>query len=129
MTEILIAASDRTVIPVHAVRRGDLAALLQRRGPRARAQAALQAFTAAAGQLCLVGRPDGQVERVLFGLGDAERPGPMLFRALSAKLPAGDYAIAPGLSKVAPLQVAVAWSLGQHAFDRYKPRSERARPR
>ncbi len=129
MTEILIAASDQIVIPVHAVRRGDLGGLLQRRGARVRAQAALQAFTAAAGQVCLVGRADGAVERVLFGLGDAERPSPMLFRALAAKLPAGDYTLAPGLRNVAPLQIAVAWSLGQHAFDRYRPKPDRARPR
>ena len=129
MTEILIPASDQTAIPVHAVRRGELDALLQRRGARARAQAALQAFTAAAGQICLVGRADGAVERVLFGLGDAPRPSPLLFRALAAKLPAGDYAIAPGLRNLAPLQVAVAWSLGQHAFDRYRPKPDRARPR
>ena len=129
MTEILIASSDQTVIPVHAVRRAGLDALLQRRGARARAQAKLQAFTAAAGQVCLIGRADGQVERVLFGLGDQERPSPMLFRGLSARLPAGDYAIAAGLKNASPLQIAVAWSLGQHLFDRYKPKPDRARPR
>ena len=129
MTEVLIPASDQTVIPVHAVRRDGLEALLQRRGARVRTQAKTQAFTAAAGQVCLIGRGDGQVERVLFGLGDQDRPNPMLFRGLAAKLPAGDYAIAAGLRNVAPLMIAVAWSLGQHAFDRYKPRPDRARPR
>ena len=112
MTEILISASDQTPIPVHAVRRDDLDALLQRRGGRARAQARLQAFTAGAGQICLIGRADGQIERVLFGLGEQDRPSPMLFRGLSAKLPAGDYRLAAGPRNVPQLEIAVAWALG-----------------
>ena len=129
MTEILISAADQPPIPVHAVRQGELDALLQRRGGRARAQAKLQAFTAGAGQICPISRADGRIERVLFGLGDHDRPSPMLFRALSAKLPAGDYRLSASPRNVPQLEIAVAWALGQHVFDRYKPKPDRSRPR
>jgi leucyl aminopeptidase len=129
MTETLIAASDGPIIPVHAVRKADLEAFLGRRSAAVRAQAGLQEFKARAGQVCLIGRSDGRVERALLGLGDADKPDPMVFRALPAKLPAGDYRIASAPPGTSALQVATAWALGEHAFDRYRRKPDRARPR
>ena len=129
MTEALIDGSDQRIHPVHAIRRSDLDAFLARRSAAVRAQAGLQDFQAKAGQICVVGRAGGGVDRVLFGLGDETPSDPMLFRALPARLPAGDYRIAATPAGAAPLQIAVAWALGGHVFDRYRRRPDRPRPR
>src|SRR4051812_5388409 len=122
MTELLIDVSDREVAPVHALRKRDLDAFLERRRASIRAQAGLQDFKATPGQVCLATLGDGEVDRVLFGLGDEERPDPMIFRAAPARLPPGDYRIASAPPGMATLQTAVAWGLGGYGFDRYKAR-------
>ena len=66
---------------------------------------------------------------MLLGLGEAREPDPMALRPLSARLPDGEYRIVGAGPRGAALQRAVAWGLGGYAFDRYKPRSGRRRPR
>jgi len=129
MTELLIDVSDREVVPLHALRRRELEAFLQRRRPAVRAQAALAEFKANPGQTLAATRADGSVERVLLGLGDDERPDPMIFRAAPARLPPGDYRIASAPRGLEPVRAATAWALGGYVFDRYKPRPERGRAR
>ena len=129
MSEQLIATADAEVAPVHALRRRDLESFLERRRAALRSHAALQDFKARAGQVCIATLGDGQIDRILFGLGDEERPDPMIFRALGARLPAGDYRIASAPPGVPAQQAAIAWGLGGYGFDRYKPREGKARPR
>jgi leucyl aminopeptidase len=130
MTEILISASDGPVRPIHALRKSDLEAFLARRGPRVRAQAELAEFKARPGQACILTRADGQIDRVLFGLGEDDRPDPMVWRAAPVRLPAGDYRIAAAPRGLDPVLSAAAWGFGAYAFDRYKRPSEgRRRPR
>ena len=71
----------------------------------------------------------GQAGRVLLTMGEGEpiawvglgdKPARMAtLRALPAKLPAGDYRIEEGQG-VAAEEVALAWTLGAYAFDRFK---------
>ncbi len=130
MTEILIDKAEGNAIPIHALRKRDLEGFLEKRRPSLRAQAALREFKASPGQVCAAVRGDGGVDRVLFGLGDEERPDPMLLRGLPAQLGAGDYRIATAPHGLAAgLQAAVAWGLGGYAFDRYRPRPGKVRPR
>ena len=129
MSEALISAADAgEAIPLHALRRQDLEAFLARRRPGVRAQAEAAGFKGSAGQTCAVLRADGRPELALAGLGGEERPSPMALRAAAAKLPAGDYRLASMPRGLSPLHAAVAWGLGSHVFDRYKPRTDR-RPR
>ena len=60
--------------------------------PGARAIAAAQGFTGAAGQTVLVPGEDGRVAEVVFGLGAGKDA--LAVAALSGKLPQGDYEIA-----------------------------------
>ena len=44
----------------------------------------------------------------------------MAFRALPARLPAGDYRLATAPDGVEPDRIALAWALGAYVFDRYR---------
>ena len=129
MTELLIDQTEAAAIPIHAVRKRDLESVLARRGAAVRAQAGAQDFKASAGQVCVTVKGE-RIGPVLFGLGDDERPDPMIYRALSARLPAGDYRLAPPApTGVTGLQTAVAWGLGAQVFDRYKSKPGKPKPR
>ncbi len=129
MTEVLIDKPEGKPVPIHALRKRDLEGFLKGRRPGLKAQVALRDFKATPGQVCIAVQGDGRIDRVLFGLGDEERPDPMLLRALPAQLPAGDYRIASAPPGVGGLQAAVAWGLGAYAFDRYRKTPGRSRPR
>ena len=128
MTEVILEASDKTAIPVHAAIEGELAGLLDAAPAFVKGFAALSEFKAKSGQVLVVPGPDGSIDQVLFGLGSAEALDAMAFRALPAKLPAGDYRIATAPAAIAFDQIALAFALGSYRFDRYKPRAAE-RPR
>jgi leucyl aminopeptidase len=129
MTEVLIEASEGPAIPVHLLRRQDLEGFIARRPARARAQAELAEFKAKPGQVCLLTRADGSLERALLGLGEDERPDAMALRAAGARLPADDYRIASAPRGFDQTLAATAWGLGSYGFDRYKRPSDRKKPR
>jgi leucyl aminopeptidase len=126
MTDVILETSDKAVIPVHAIAEGDLAAFLDVGPAFVKAFAGLSDFKAKTGQVLVVPNAEGGFDRVLFGLGAAGAA--MGFRALAAKLPAGDYRIATAPATLAREQIALAFALGGYKFDRYKARGgERAR--
>ena len=129
MSDVLISATQGEAVPIHAVKKGDLDAFLGRRRAGVKAQAQLAEFKAAAGQVFVATTGEGRIERVVLGLGEEDRPDPMLFRALPARLPAGDYRLAAAPSGMNGVQIALAWALGDYVFDRYKPKPNRNRPR
>ena len=113
MTELLIHQAEGAVVAIHAVRKRELESVLARRGAAVRAQANAQDFKASAGQVCVTVKGE-RIGPVLLGLGDDERPDPMLYRALPARLPAGvggghraadRGGLGPGGSGVRSLQV------------------------
>lgn len=95
----------------------DFAALESDPFPGARAIAAGQGFTGAAGQTVIVPGEDGRVASVLFGLGTGKDA--LAVAALSARLPEGDYEIAEAGGQPFA-HVAAAWADGAYRFDRYK---------
>jgi leucyl aminopeptidase len=134
MVDVIVAATaEGPAIPVHPIATADWPAFAEAEGPATRAAAALAAFAGKAGELALVPTPEGAVERVLFGLGDTP-PSAMAWRALSARLAAGDYQIVfPERPTPAPAaraeDIALAWALGAYRFDRYKQERAASRPR
>jgi leucyl aminopeptidase len=78
----------------------------------------LSGFKARTGQLLLVHGTDGEIAEALFGLGAGGDA--LAFRALSAKLPAGDYALAATPEGLSAQDVALAFALGTYRFDRYR---------
>ncbi|MBA3069389.1 MAG: leucyl aminopeptidase family protein [Hyphomonas sp.] len=83
----------------------------------ARAIAAAQAFTGAAGQTVLVPGADGRTESVLFGLGNGRDA--LAVAALAGKLPEGDYEIVDDGGQPFA-HIAAAWADGAYRFERYK---------
>ena len=70
MSDALVDISEGPVVPIHALRKAALDPFLARRPARSRAQAELVEFKAKAGQVCVLTRADGRIERALLGLGD-----------------------------------------------------------
>ncbi|MDB5451032.1 MAG: aminopeptidase [Phenylobacterium sp.] len=118
MSEVILEASQDAVIPIFALREGDVAGALEGQ-PVLTALAQRLEFKGKAGQALVAPDAEGGVERVLFGLGAGEDP--MVFRGLPAKLSAGTYRIAQAPAGLAADQIALAFALGSYRFDRYKP--------
>ncbi|MDB5448474.1 MAG: aminopeptidase [Phenylobacterium sp.] len=126
MSEVILEASAGAVVPVYALTDQETPAYLEGAPDAVKAHARFAEFKGKAGQVVAVPDAEGQLERVLFGLGAA--PDAMGFRALPAKLPAGTYRIVQAPEGLAPGQVALAFALGSYRFDRYKKNGgERAR--
>jgi len=121
MTDVIVEASKGPAVAVHALFEKDAPAFLEGRRAFVRAFAETSDFKGKAGQTLVVPDTEGGIDRVLFGLGAAENADAMSFRALPAKLPAGDYRIAQAPPRFAPDEIALAFALGSYRFDRYKP--------
>ncbi len=119
MSEVIITAQKApAAIPVHVVREGAWDAFSATLSAEVRAAAALAKFSGKARQIALVPAVDGAVAQVLFGL--ADKADAMALRALSAKLPPGDYGLATIPDGMSAQQASLAWALGSYRFDRYK---------
>jgi leucyl aminopeptidase len=127
MSEVIIEASQ-VAAPVHAVYETETAEFLDGRRAFVRALAQMQEFKGRPGQTLVAPDTSGGVDRVLFGLGAPGAVDAMVFRALPAKLPAGDYRIAMAPRAFPADQIALAFALGSYRFDRYKKKSAE-RPR
>jgi leucyl aminopeptidase len=125
MTEVVIDHTEDAV-PVHALYEKDVPGFLDGRQAFVKAFAELSDFKGKAGQVLVTPNTEGGVDRVLFGLGD--RADAQTFRALAAKLPAGEYRIASAPAEISPEQIALAFALGSYRFDRYKKKKD-DRPR
>ncbi|UTP39224.1 leucyl aminopeptidase family protein [Phenylobacterium sp. LH3H17] len=121
MTEVVVEHTQGAAVPVHALYEKDLEGFLDGRQAFVKAYAALSEFKAKAGQALVVPNTEGGLDRVLFGLGASTDP--MTFRALPARLPAGDFRIASAPPEFAPDLIALAFALGSYRFDRYKKKA------
>ncbi|OXE37565.1 MAG: aminopeptidase [Phenylobacterium zucineum] len=126
MSHLILAASDQATTPIHALGEADLDSYLASVSDFIRGFAALNGFAAKAGQVLLTPGQDGAVAGVLFGVGDGMDP--MVFRALSAKLPTGDYHLKTFPDSLVFDDIVLAFGLGGYRFDRYK-RSSSPGPR
>lgn len=122
--ETLVAAAGSKAVPICAVTPKSLASSMAGWGPPARRFVEVQAFTAEAGRFVLIPDGDGNIERVLLGLGDAEgaESGPLLFGKLAPALPPGDYRLAEGTED--PKLAALAFALALYRFERYRKPKE-----
>jgi leucyl aminopeptidase len=128
MTDLILTAAAGEVRALHALAEADLAGFLSSQPPALARLAALQDFKAKTGQLLVApGADDAPI--ALFGLGDGARADGMAFRALPARLPAGDYRLATAPANVQPERIVLAWALGGYRFERYrkKPKDGLAR--
>jgi len=136
MTDVIFdpaaaTSSSRPTILIQAVTTGEAPILIDAASDATKAAAGLGMFKGKAGEVVLVPGMAGEVEGVLFGLGDGA-VSPMAFRALPARLPAGDYRIDPSgpADRLGdPDRIALAWRLGTYRFDRYKQKLAEPPPR
>ncbi|MDZ4777092.1 MAG: leucyl aminopeptidase family protein [Alphaproteobacteria bacterium] len=127
MTQIpLLDAPVAAAIPIHALRTSEWETWATTRPDSLRKLAQVHDFKAQNGRILVVPATNGEIERVLFGVGDKATA--MTFGLLAQQLPSGDYTIAWAPRDLDPTLIATAWALGAYAFDRYKPR-KRAAPR
>jgi leucyl aminopeptidase len=127
LSALVSEASDEAV-PVDAIRVDDLDRCLAALDERQRRLAAAQGFEAEAGRHILLPDGDGNISRVLFGLGRPDGPDaePLLFGKLATALPKGTYRLAEGVDR--PDLAALAFVLASYRFDRYrKPKKDGAR--
>jgi leucyl aminopeptidase len=118
MSDVLIASSETAVTLVPMTEAG-VAGL----PPFLRGLAEQEGFKAKAGQVLKASDAShGRLEQVFVGLG--EQPKADIFRAVAAKLAAGDYQLSEVPAGLDPTQLAIAWGLGTYRFDRYKPAKE-----
>lgn len=120
----LIARAIRA-IPVTPLRAESFAAWRSRAGARVKAWIKASGFAPRRGEICIVRRPSGAIERVLAGY--AAEDAHWAFAGLPEKLPAGRYRLdetAPGTADLAA-SFALGWALGSYAFGRYKKKRKK----
>ncbi|MEI6441485.1 MAG: leucyl aminopeptidase family protein, partial [Alphaproteobacteria bacterium] len=126
MSDVILKTSDQTTVPVYALSEAELESYLASAPDFLRVFAASNAFKAKMGQVLSVPGPSGADERILFGVGGGTDP--TIFRALAAKLTAGDYELQTFPSTLNLDDIVLAFGLGSYGFDRYKHRGG-ARPK
>jgi leucyl aminopeptidase len=129
MSDVLLSQADGAPIPLHLVAEADLEAFLAGQPPLVARLAALADFKARSGQLLAVPGEANGSGLAVFGLGAKAKADGMAFRALPAKLPAGDYRIVAAPEGVALETIALAWALGAYGFNRYRQKPADPRPR
>lgn len=107
--------------PIHVIGEDELEAWLKNAPEQTASWAKNSEFKAKLGSFVLVPGKDGDIEAVLFGWGKetARARGRFHFGALVGKLPAGNYAIARGLSGQDLEEAALGWLLESYRFHRY----------
>ncbi len=109
-----------TAVSVHFVKAATLDGVLAGLGERERRFATATGFNGEAGRLVLIPDADGNLGRVLFGLGgaDAGEGNPLFAGKLATVLPAGIYRLADGVDD--PALAALGFALGSYRFERYR---------
>jgi leucyl aminopeptidase len=125
MHDVLIPSAKAST-PVRALYESEFAAL---KDAGLKALAETHRFKAKRGELLLVSAPGGALKEVVLGLGKPEAADPMIGRALPTRLPAGDYALEARKGGPSAEQFALGWALGSYAFDRYRKREDKPKPR
>ncbi len=122
MTDLILTAPEGETRALYAIAEVELAGFLSSQPLALARLVELQGFKAKAGQLLVApGAADAPI--ALFGLGEGARADGMGFRALPARLPAGDYHLVASPSNAPLERIALAWALGGYRFERYRKKS------
>ncbi len=119
---LLPTSRAKSARPIIGVTRDRLAGLKSDLGKAQRAWVEVNGFGGEAGQWLTLPGPDGEIERVLLGLGNGQA-GEDAFHAarLASALPAGDYHFEQPPAPA--VLVALGWLLETYAFTRYGARA------
>ena len=120
-TDLALLPVDTAAVPIRCVDAAAWESVEAALPEPHRAYARASGFSPRAGKLCLLSGGDGQIARVLFGLGDAGAKDHDRFLPgqLAGHLPEGAYRFEQeGLAR--PAEAALAWLLASYRFDRYR---------
>lgn len=119
------APRDDRTLPLHVIDKGNCPEWLKEQPDRLRSWAEANGFDGSAGKVLVVPGTDGRPEMALAGYGSAADRARKRFilAEAAARLPAGSYDIASGLTGAALEVECFGWLMAGHAFDRYKDRS------
>jgi leucyl aminopeptidase len=122
----LIEESDGA-IPIAILTKDEFAAWLESAPLRERAWLTSLGFSAERGKHALVSAENGQLARVVVGLGDGTEPDGTMWAlaGLSTALPEASYRLGTFPQGADPTRLALGWALGTYAFSRY---SSKTRP-
>jgi len=123
------AAPTEDAVPITVVASEDCDAVLGTLDQSRRTWAEAQGFSGSLGKVVLIPGTDGKLAQVLVGWGtaDARARGRFWMGDVAAKLPAGTYTLAEGLTGAALEEAALSWLLSGYSYDRYrKPAKDRA---
>ena len=109
-------------VPVTALTKDRLPAGLEAAPARERRWVRSLGFAADAGKFALVPGGDGELARVLLGLGDQDDGAATMWAlaGLPAALPEGSYRLDPVPAGADPTRMALGWALAGYAFTRYR---------
>ncbi len=118
--------ADAKAIPLTPVTQAEFAQLQNALDARDRAWIAANGFNAGPAQNLTMPGPDGQIGRVLAGVGRLDDV--YALAGAPTLLPKGDYRIDTPLTPEAANRLSLGWGLGAYSFDRYRsPAKDRAR--
>ena len=109
-------------IPVAVLIKGRLPAWLAEAPERESNWLTAIGFSAEQGKLALVPADNGQLARVLVGLGEGSGPGCGMWAlaGLPEALPEGSYRLETPPDGADPTRLALGWALATYAFTRYR---------
>ncbi|MGH7062662.1 MAG: leucyl aminopeptidase family protein, partial [Stellaceae bacterium] len=109
-------------VPIAALTKDRLPAWLEAAPARERRWVRTLGFAADAGKSVLVPGGDGELARVLLGLGDKDDGAATMWAlaGLPAALPEGSYRLDPVPAGADPTRMALGWALAGYAFTRYR---------
>jgi leucyl aminopeptidase len=118
------ADGGRDATPIYAINSTELDKALENLDERERRFAEASGFKARSGQYALIPDSDGNIGRVLYGLGNADAADrtPLRVGKLAPELPPGTYRLAEGFDE--PELAALAFALRSYRFDRYRKPGE-----
>ncbi|HLN23109.1 MAG TPA: leucyl aminopeptidase family protein [Patescibacteria group bacterium] len=125
MLDHLTEESGETQTPITPLGRLRFKEWLVGQAPALKAWVEATGFTAEPGSVCLLADAKGKLDRVLFGLDEAD---PWCWAHLPAKLPKGFYRLDASLDARDADWAATAWELACYQFTRYKGRNGREWP-
>ncbi len=122
---LCFAAEETDARPLWAVPKSHYEAWLARQSEPVKAWLEGSAFEAKPGACALLPAPDGAPAAALVVLSEPAEPWDVA--AAHARLPAGDWRLAPAEDDLDPDPAALGWALASYRFDRYRKRDVRPR--
>jgi leucyl aminopeptidase len=116
--------SGTDAVPLTLVPQSEFAEFQNSLDARDRAWIAANGFSASPGQILTIPGAEGQIGRVLAGVGRLNDI--YALAGSSASLPKGDYRFDTPLDAETASRLALGWGLGTYSFDRYRAHTKKA---